>query len=100
MSNYQLLKFDFILSRHSKTLFLPYELDQILNSICESAEEKVKCIDFFVTQCILQSNGYSYYYMLNKTPMYCTYKNLPIIRNKISNQISNSLNFSHLSINY
>ena len=99
MSNYQLLKFDFVLSRHANTLFAPYELEQILNSICELPNEKNQCLSFFLTQGILQSDGYNYYYLLNKTPLYGTYKNLPIIRNKILNQISDSLNFSQLSLN-
>jgi len=99
MSNYQLLKFDFVLSRHPSTVFAEHELDQILNSICELHEDKINCLNFFVSQGILQENTHSYYYTLNKTPMYGTYKNLPIIRSKIQNQLSDSINFSQLSLN-
>lgn len=99
MSNYQFLKFDFALSRHPSSLFEEHEIDQILNSICNLPEEKTQCLNFFVSEGILQQNSYSYYYMLNKTPMYGSYKNLPIIRSKISNQISDSLNFSRLALN-
>jgi len=99
MSNYKLLKFDFVLSRNPNTIFSEYELGQILDSICELHEDKTNCLNFFVSQGILQKNFHSYYYTLNKTPMYGTYKNLPIIRSKILNQVSDSINFSQLSLN-
>lgn len=97
--NYYLLKFDFVLSKHQVTNFSTWEINQILNSIAEENFDKTKCLDFFVSQGILQKNQDHYYYMLNKTPYNSPYKNLPIIKSKIDNQISNLIDISKLSIN-
>jgi hypothetical protein len=97
--NYYLLKFDFVLSKHQTTNFSTWEINQILNSIAEGDFDKSKCLDFFVSQGILQKNQDHYYYMLNKTPLNSPYKNLPIIKSKIDNEISNSISFDKLMIN-
>ncbi len=96
--NYYLLKLDFILSKHQSSNFSFYELNQILNSIAEENFDKVSCLNFFVTQGILQKNQYHYYYMLNKTPFNSPYKNLPIIKSKIDNEITKSIDLSKLNI--
>ncbi len=96
--NYYLLKFDFALSKHQLSNFSLYEINQILNSVTNSDFDKAKCLDFFVSEGILQKNQDSYYYMLNKTPLYSTYRNLPIIKSKIDNQILKTLDMEHLSI--
>ncbi len=96
--NYYLLKFDFALSKHQSSNFSHYEINQILNSVTNSDFDKAKCLDFFVSEGILQKNQDSYYYMLNKTPLYATYRNLPIIKSKIDNQMLKTLDMEHLSI--
>ena len=96
--NYSLLKFDFMLSKHPSNNFSAYEINQMLNSITESNDEKTKCLEFFVSEGILQQNKHMYYYMLNKTPYMGVYKNLPIIRSKIDNMILKTLDLSNLNI--
>ncbi len=96
--NYYLLKLDFVLSKHQSNNFSSYELNQILNSIAEENFDKVLCLNFFVNQGILQKNQDNYYYMLNKTPYNSPYKNLPIIKSKIDNEIASSIDISKLKI--
>lgn len=97
--NYYLLKLDFVLSKHQSSNFSSYEINQILNSIGEESFDKASCLNFFVTEGILQKNQDHYYYMLNKTPLNSPYKNLPIIKSKIDNYITNLIGLSNLSIN-
>jgi hypothetical protein len=98
--NYYLLKFDFVLSKHQTTNFSTWEINQILNSIAEESFDKSKCLDFFVSQGILQKNQDHYYYMLNKTLFNSPYKNLSIIKSKIDNEIANSIGLEKLTLNY
>lgn len=96
--NYYLLKFDFVLSKHQLNNFSSWEINQILNSIAESDFDKFKCLNFFVTEGILQKNQDNYYYMLNKTPQYGIYKNLPIIKSKIDNSLLRTIDITKLKL--